>query len=151
MLFVKTRKGRSAVHGTGLFATEFIPKGTVIWRYAAGYDKILTREEFERLGPEDRGAWERFAYVSRFTGLLVYSGDEYVFMNHSHDPNVGVSPVFEAPEGFDIALRDIQAGEELLFDYTWFGEDPCCQPQHGRLPEDIDLVLLPFPSTAAAR
>jgi len=128
MLFVKTNKGKSAVHGTGLFAAQLIPKGSVIWRYVAGHDTVLSREQFEKLEPAERLAWEQFAYVSRFTGMLVCSGDDYVFMNHSHDPNVGVAPIFEQPEGYDIALRDIQPGEELLFDYRCFGEDPCCHP-----------------------
>lgn len=135
MLLVKTIISKSFVHGTGLFATEFIPQGTIVWRYVAGYDYILTREEFEILAGEERREWECFAYVSRFTGLLVRSGDNYVFMNHSHSPNIGVSPIFEEPEGCDIALHDIMPGEELLFDYRWFGEDPCCNPENLRLPE----------------
>ncbi len=149
MLLVKTRKGKSTVHGTGLFAEQFIPKGTIIWRYVAGHDAILTREQYEGLGREEKEGWQRFAYVSRFTGLLVCSGDAYVFMNHSHRPNVGVSPRFEPPEGVDVALCDINPGDELLFDYTWFGEDPCCCPEHGRLPEDIDVVFRSLPTVAA--
>lgn len=151
MLFVKTRTGQSTVHGTGLFATQFIPKGSLIWRYAAGHDQLLTREEFETLPDDERRDWERFAYVSRFTGLLVRSGDDYVFMNHSHDPNVGVSPVFESPEGCDVALRDIMPGDELLFDYRWFGEDPCCHPEESRLPAFEDFAYADRVASAAGR
>lgn len=134
MLFVKTRKGKSNVHGTGVFADQFIPKGTVIWRYVAGHDQAMSREQYEKLEGAEKLGWEHFAYVSRFTGMLICSGDDYVFMNHSHDPNVGVAPHFEPPEGYDIALRDILPGEELLFDYRWFGEDPCCRRGEKRLP-----------------
>lgn len=134
MLLVKTTRGPSKVHGIGLFAAERIPIGTTVWRYVAGHDMLLSREQFEALAPAEKLAWEKFAYVSRFSGMLVCSGDDYVFMNHSHKPNIVVAPFLEPPEGCDIAMRDIEAGEELLFDYTWFGEDPCCRPDQPRLP-----------------
>lgn len=134
MLLVKTHIGPSPVHGNGVFADQFIPKGTIIWRFSAGHDECLTYAEFEALPPGERMARIRCGYVSRFTGNVITAGDNYTCTNHSHHPNIGVSPVFEPPEGCDIALRDIQPGEELLFDYTWFGEDPCCRPEEGRLP-----------------
>lgn len=144
MLIVKTRIGPSRIHGTGLFTLERIPKDGVIWRYRQGFDLRMSREEFIVSARHVREDWLRFAYVSRFSGLLVRSADDYVWMNHSHEANVGVSPIFEPPEGYDIALRDIEAGEELSFDYSWFGEDPCCRPEVERLPEDIN-GLRPMP------
>lgn len=134
MLLVKTRIGPSQVHGNGVFAEEFIPKGTVIWRFVQGFDEALTYSHFMELPNEERLSRMRCGYVSRFTGMVITAGDNYVCTNHSHQPNIGVSPNWEAPEGCDIALRDVQPGEELLFDYCWFGEDPCCRPEESRLP-----------------
>jgi hypothetical protein len=150
MLLIKTRTGKSTVHGTGLFAAERIPKGTIIWRYDRARDMRMTRHELSLMPERIRVEWDRFAYVSRFTGLIVRAGDDYGYINHSHEPNIEVSPRFERPEGCDMALREILAGEELFFDYTWFGEDPCCHPRDHRLPVDIDEVCRP-PHPAIAR
>jgi SET domain-containing protein len=146
MLLIRTFVAKSTVHGTGLFAAEAVPKGKTVWRFDRGRDLRMTRDELALFPEPVRADWERFAYVSRFTGLIVRAGDDYGFINHAHDPNIGVSPAVELPEGRDIALRDIAPGEELFFDYTWFGEDPCCRPELGRLPADIDAV---FPSLRA--
>jgi hypothetical protein len=135
MLFVRTRLGiHDSIHGIGLFAAQDIARGSLIWRFAAGFDEVMSHARLMELRASERADVMRFGYVSRFTGLIVISGDDYVYMNHSHRPNVGVSPLFEGPEGMDIALRDIRNGEELLFDYTWFGEDPCCRQSEPRLP-----------------
>lgn len=143
MLFVKTSLRPSRIHGTGLFADVFIPKGSVIWRFVEGYDSALTRIEFESLDDALREEWERFAYVSRFTGDLIRSGGTYVWMNHSHSPNIDtrVDSHPPHPEGCDFALCDIEKGDELTFDYRWFGEDPCCYHDLGRLPIDLDVIL----------
>lgn len=143
MLLVRTVLGPSTIHGTGIFARVFIPKGHVIWRFEEGYDLSLDRSGFEALSPDEKSEWERFSYVSRFTGRIIRSADDYVWMNHSHTPNIGtkLDPFRPAVEGCDFALRDILRGEELTFDYTWFGEDPCCHGEIGRLPKDLDAVM----------
>lgn len=54
------------------------------------------------------------------TGLYVLCADDARYMNHSDDPaargDYGADPVF----GVDIAVRDIEPGEELTCDYTAF-------------------------------
>jgi hypothetical protein len=46
-------------------------------------------------------------------------------VNHARDTaNVGPSEARDEGEPLDVALRDIQLGEELTFDYRHFGEDP---------------------------
>ena len=149
MILVKTRKAESSIHGSGVFAAEFIRKGTVIWRFEKGFDRAISWHDWQQLAPVDKNDWEKYGYVSRITGHVVRAGDDYVYVNHSHHPNVGVSPLIEAPEGFDIALCDIQPGEELTFDYLWFGEDPCCRPGEGRLPPLESF--LPPPKRRASR
>jgi hypothetical protein len=44
MLLVKTVSKPSALHGTGLFADEFIPEGTVLWRFVVGKDNAYAKE-----------------------------------------------------------------------------------------------------------
>ena len=45
MLLIKTKIQESRIHGIGLFADEFIPKGTEIWKFTPGFDMKFTREE----------------------------------------------------------------------------------------------------------
>ena len=47
MLLVDARVGPSSIQGLGLFAQEFIPKGTTIWEYDAGLDLRLSQAEVE--------------------------------------------------------------------------------------------------------
>ena len=49
MLTIKTRIGKSLIHGTGLFADEDVPAGTVIWTFVPGFDQSYTIEEFHAL------------------------------------------------------------------------------------------------------
>jgi len=49
MLLVKTKLKSSKIDGIGLFANEFIKKGTIIWKYHPLFEKIITTEEIEAL------------------------------------------------------------------------------------------------------
>lgn len=42
MLLIKTKLELSKIHGVGLFADEFIAKGTKIWEYRPNFDKAFT-------------------------------------------------------------------------------------------------------------
>jgi hypothetical protein len=55
------------------------------------------------------------AFVSIVDGTYVLCSDNAKFMNHSDEPNVDSGGVTE-----DVALRDIQPGEELTCDYRLF-------------------------------
>ena len=45
MLLVDARAGLSEIHGIGLIAQEFIPKGTCIWKFQEGFDLAIPEEE----------------------------------------------------------------------------------------------------------
>lgn len=115
MLLVKTKIGPSSIHGTGLFANEFIPKGAVIWRFDSRIDHLLDRAEVEGLPQIAR------EHVYRYCGLLendkyLQTGDNDRYINHSANPNTVSRPFLE-----DLtAARDIQGGEEITEDYRVF-------------------------------
>ena len=44
MLLVKTKIGPSKIAGIGLFADEFIAKGTPVWKFEPGFDLEIPRE-----------------------------------------------------------------------------------------------------------
>jgi hypothetical protein len=74
-------------------------------------------------------SFDRYDYRSPTTGQYVLCSDHYRHLNHSRDAaNVGSYEAQESDEPIDVALRDIQLGDELTFDYRHFGEDPTCAP-----------------------
>ena len=118
MLLVKTKLKPSGVHGLGVFAAEFIPKGTRVWEFREGFDSRLS-EEFVASLPEPAQSTLRH-YSALWGGGYVVSADDARFLNQSETPNL---KTFAEPD-MDVALRDIQIGEELLEDYREFDESP---------------------------
>jgi hypothetical protein len=120
MLMVKTRLGPSDIAGIGLFAAEDIPKGSVTWRFMGDFDRLLTHQEIDRLPEPARSNLLDHVYLNDASGQFVLCADNARFMNHADDPNtVGVHES-GAIEGYDIATRDIPAGEEMTCDYRSF-------------------------------
>ncbi len=62
-----------------------------------------------------------YAYISKETGNYILCTDDTRFFNHSETLNVIDTPSSEQ-EGLDIAARDIQPGEEILYNYNVFSE-----------------------------
>lgn len=113
MLLVQTYLDRSPIHGIGLFAGEFIPKGTVIWSFTPGLDLKLRPGRVERL-PEPARAWVlHYGYYLADEKRWVVCVDDARFFNHSADPNTRNTRT-------TVALRDIEKGEELTSDYHEF-------------------------------
>lgn len=123
MLMIKTKIKQSPIHGMGLFADQFIPKGTVTWRFAPNFDIIVPKDDILRLSQEARALFLNYCYVDKYTKHFILCFDDERFINHSENPNIGQSHVESEIEGVEIALRDIQKGEELLVDYYEFDHD----------------------------
>ena len=125
MLLVKTKTAPSPIHGTGLFADEFISKGRVIWRFSKPIDEAYTEEEVQKLPEPKRSEilGLHFTYKSKETGRYILPGDDGRFINHSFTPTI--ETIFETgvEEDSGIAARDIQIGEELTVDYRVFDEE----------------------------
>ncbi|MBI2056829.1 SET domain-containing protein [Candidatus Pacearchaeota archaeon] len=117
MLLVKTYLDKSKIQGIGLFADEFIPKGTLIWKFAPGFDFVLTKKDLDKL-PEIAKVWVlHFGYYDANEGGYVICVDDARFFNHSENPNTD-----NPPEGWTVANKDIHKGEELTHNY--FDFDP---------------------------
>ena len=122
MLMVRTQLGISKIHGIGLFADEFIPKGTITWRFMDGFDIRLPQSAVDALSPPTRDQFLKYAYFDERVGVYELCSDDARFFNHADDPNTAS---VESPTGgaVDVATRDIAKGEELTCDYRTFDRD----------------------------
>ena len=127
MMLSRTKTGISAIHGVGLFAKEFIPKGTKVWEFTEGFDLILTKEEVANLSEAAREQFFNYAYLSKKSGKYILCTDDARFFNHQIPSNI----TCRVPEGPDVvealecfATKDIQPGEEITNNYTEFDADP---------------------------
>lgn len=120
MLLVKTKIGPSKINGIGLFANQFIPKGTPIWKFQPGLDLKIDKNELVKLSEPARKQFLKYAYLSSKINKYILSSDDDRFTNHSDNPNVIKTESPDDEEGVNIAARDIQEGEELTCDYKKF-------------------------------
>lgn len=115
MLYVKTKIGPSTIDGTGLFADEFIPKGTAVWKYNPSIDRLLTTDEVANFAEPIQERFHNYAFFDKKYGKYMFCGDDGRFFNHSENPNCD-----DSQDDITIAIRDIDQGEELTVDYTSF-------------------------------
>lgn len=113
MLLVKTKIGPSNIHGIGLFADQFIPRGTPIWEFTPGFDIECSASDLDRLPEPARERFLHYCYLDPDTKKYVLCADDARFFNHSEMPTT-INPDSDGP---DIAARNIQPGEELTYDY----------------------------------
>lgn len=96
--------------GFGVFATAAIPRGTLLW-VACHFDRVLTATEVDGMGADYRAVLERYAYVDS-AGDYNLCWDLARRLNHSCEPSMrGLG------QQFDIAVRDIAAGEQITCEY----------------------------------
>lgn len=116
MLHKDVQIKKSEVEGTGVFATKFIPQGTVVWKLDPD-EKKFTKDELITLSKEK----QKLAYQAGDKFIIVTDGSEV--MNHSCNPNLW----WEGDDSLSIR-RDIQAGEELTYDYSTSDVNPDSMP-----------------------
>lgn len=115
----KTLLGHSTVSGMGLFAGEDIEKNEFIGEYKG---EIVTNEEADRRGTlyDMRGISFLFTLNSAQAIDATRMGNKFRFINHSSKvPNCSAKVTMANCAqriGF-WATRNLQAGEELFFDY----------------------------------
>lgn len=106
--------------GYGLFSSETIPSGTLVWKYTAGvnvsiYDGKAAANRLALVPSlEEAQNWLDMTYG--LNGLLHEILDDGRFMNHSDTPNCKTRE-----NGDTYTIQDVQAGEQLFEDYTSFG------------------------------
>ncbi len=112
----KTIVKASPIHGRGLFAAAPIAKGEIVCIKGGNiFNRETLREMQKTLGPAEIQIGENL-----FIGPLSAEEREgsMIFSNHSCDPNIGVQGQI-----IFVAMRDIQAGEELTHDWATTDDD----------------------------
>ena len=122
MMLVKTYLSLSKVDGIGLFASEPIRKDTVIWRFNPIIDLLLTDEQMDSLSEASQELIRKYSYRHRYSRLYLLCADDMRFMNHSSQPNC-LDVLYPVEPDITIALKDIDAGEELTCDYAIVDQD----------------------------
>ena len=117
MLLVRTYIDRSPIHGLGVFAGEFIRKGTKIWRFVEGFDRCYTPRQFAKLPKPARDYLKDYAY--RVDGEILFTVDNDHYINHSEAPNTYLRG------GYTIARINIAKGVEITNDYREFDPALC--------------------------
>ena len=120
MLCVETKIGPSKIHGIGLFAAEFIPKGTVVWRFTPGFDARFTAQQILRLPAAVQIYLTCYAWKSKKSGLYCLASDGAKHFNHSNTPNCRSRYEPEEPEVVTRAVKNIRVGTEITDDYASF-------------------------------
>ena len=109
------RVRRSAIHGTGVFATRRIRQGTRIVEYLG--ERVSHEEADRRYADRDVADNHTFLFtVDEQTVIDAgVGGNAARFLNHGCDPNC--ETVIEKRRVFIEAIRDIEVGAELVYDY----------------------------------
>jgi len=106
---------RSPVHGNGVFARRRIARGTRIIEYVG--ERVSHAEADRRYADRDLTDNHTFLFIvdNRVVIDAGVGGNAARFINHSCEPNC--ETVIEERRVFIYALRAIDAGEELAYDY----------------------------------
>ncbi len=98
--------------GYGVVATEFIPAGTITW-VLDKLDREFTPTAFEAMSPIYQNILDTYTYRNS-DGNFVLCWDLGRYVNHSFNSNCLTSAY-----DFELAIRDIQPGEQLTDDYGY--------------------------------
>jgi SET domain-containing protein len=122
---------RSNVHGLGVFAAKLIPKGTRIIEYVG--ERVSHDEADRRYEEKDENDSHTFLFIVDPKTVIDagVDGNDARFFNHSCDPNC--ESTVEKRRVYIEAVRDIEPGVELTYDYQIQREDDD--------PDNIDQVF----------
>jgi hypothetical protein len=114
MMMVRTELRPSAIHGIGVFLTEPVRRGQLIWRFDSRIDRTFSDAEINDMPDILQEFMRTYSTLRADLKLWVLCGDNGRHFNHSEDPNTcSLGIAF----GDDVAASDLPAGTELTSDY----------------------------------
>lgn len=124
--------------GYGVFATTLIPEGTIVY-VKDSLELEVSPTDYLLHTPEVKAVIDKYSYIDPH-GNRVISWDFAKYVNHSCNCNT-----ISTGYGFEIAIRDIEAGEQITDEYGLFNLDSemevfCCEHNCRKTlkPSDID-------------
>ncbi|MBN6185526.1 SET domain-containing protein [Aneurinibacillus sp. BA2021] len=123
--------------GYGVFATAFIPKGTIVWALDP-LDQILEEEQVRQMIAPMKKQVEKYSYRNQH-GQYVLCWDLGRYINHSFHANC-IGTAYD----LELAARDIFPGEQVTDDYGTLNVDApfyCLPEPHASrqivMPDDL--------------
>ena len=96
--------------GYGLFATRFIPQGSLTW-VRDQLDREISPNDLQQYDKMVQEAIINYSYRNRY-GNFIFCWDNTRYMNHDCNPNTCITPY-----DLEMAIRDIHKGEEVTNHY----------------------------------
>lgn len=124
--------------GYGVFATAFIPEGTIVY-VKDSLELVVTPTDYLIHSAEMKDVIEKYSYMDQ-DGNRIISWDFAKYVNHCCNCNT-----ISTGYGFEMAIRDIQIGEQITDEYGIFNlneemelecGESCCRKTIK--PEDFD-------------
>lgn len=107
--------------GFGVVATSFIPKGTITW-VLDSLDMVLEQDYIDKLDISFKEPLDTYCFKDAH-GKSVLCWDHGRYINHSFRSNC-MTTAYD----FEIAIKDIEIGEELTDDYGYLNLDKPFRP-----------------------
>ena len=149
MMMVETELRPSSIHGLGVFLTEDVKAGQLIWRFDSRIDRVFSDAELREMPPRLQQFLRTYSTLHDELKLWVLCGDNGRHFNHSDTPNTrSLGVAF----GDDVAAADLAAGTELTSDYRTIcdamrlGGMDFSQPQSDSCRNSSEISLSPMSS-----
>ena len=149
MLMVETELRASPIHGIGVFLSEPVREGELIWRFDSRIDRVFSDAEVQEMPASLQRYLRTYSTLHDGLKLWVLCGDNGRHFNHSEEPttrSLGIA------FGDDVAAADLPAGTELTSDYRTIcdamrlGGVDFSQPQDSSLDRSPAMSLSPMSS-----
>jgi SET domain-containing protein len=118
MIHIHYQLMASDLHGMGLFSTQAIQKGDLIYTASPLLDVDITREQFDSLSSSEQAEVRWWGFFDEPSQRWHVDFDVSKFINHSYEPTVTQDQ--DHTEAHLVATRDIADGEELTQNYLEF-------------------------------
>lgn len=115
MLVIKHKIAPSKIGGLGLFASEFIKKGSIVWQNNTDSELILSDIELKKWSHYMQNVFSFHGYFDKKQQVWKLPLDNSRFMNHSNLSNTIVDE-----SGNSVAVFDIDINQEITCNYAEF-------------------------------
>ena len=145
MLMVGTELRESEIHGIGVFLTEAVKAGQLIWRFDSRIDRVFSDVELREMPEALQGFLRTYSTLHGELNLWVLCGDNGRHFNHSDAPNTRSMGI---AFGDDVAAYDLDAGTELTSDYRTICDAARFEGVAFNQPHPINLSRSPLISSS---